>query len=51
VQMVSLLREQTAEAARPALDERIRHAAAVRPALAEYARYALPDAKTAAAGK
>lgn len=50
VQMVSLLREQTSEDTRPALDQRIRQAAATRPALAEYARYALPDVKAAAAG-
>jgi hypothetical protein len=42
VQMVSLLRQATAESARPVLDERIRKAAAQSPLMAEYAQYALP---------
>jgi hypothetical protein len=42
VQMISLLRERTAEAAREPLDKLIRAAAAQRPLFAEYAQYALP---------
>jgi hypothetical protein len=42
VQMVSLLRQQTAPDLRSVLDGRIRQAAAEHPLLAEYAQYALP---------
>jgi hypothetical protein len=41
VQMISLLRQQTREDQRAALDHRIRAAAADRPLFAEYARHAL----------